>query len=609
MVEFVRRNSWLLAIVAALSLATTSVAWILIEQQNQMNYWVEHTLDVISESDQALICLMDCETAYRGYLITAEKEYLEPYEICYKHVEAHIARIQQLTVDNPEQQALMPELFLLARDKVAFTQRVIAIRGAADPKASGSNLIDLKPGKVLMDKFRAVTAKVRANEEKLLKNRKEQSEQLRHYVFAGIAGSTFLLLTLLLQAIITTSNYAKRQAVDRERLEKLVSEKTKQLKLSEESIRRMFDCMPQLCWTATSDGTIEFYNEGWYTYTGLAKNEELRSAWRKIVHPEDQEKAIKDWETSLREHQPFESEQRLKGSDGTYRWFLVRAVPIFTDEKTVISWIATCTDIHHRKQARDEMEKLVNDRTEQLRQALTEAEQANDLKSQFVSTISHEVRTPMSGIIGLAEYLTTMELKPEIAEVATHIHQSSKRLLEILNDLLDFSKLEAGKVEIDYVEYEPRKLIEEIAALFERDCVRKGISIKTDIAPEVPTKAYGDPQKVRQIFTNLFSNAVKFTETGSIAVQAMVIPPTSNITRMRIGVSDTGIGISPESQRLLFQPFTQGDGSMSRRFGGTGLGLSISKRYVEMLGGEIGYQSSPGEGSTFWFTVPIQVRS
>jgi len=456
-----------------------------------------------------------------------------------------------------------------------------------------------------MDKFRAATAKVRANEEKLLEKRKAQSEQLHHYVFAGIAGLTVLLLTLLLQAIITAKNYARRETIGKERLEKLVSQKTEELRLSEESIRRMFDCMPQLCWTAASDGTIDFYNEGWYAYTGLSKDEGLSKAWRKIVHPDDHEKAIKDWETSLRERQPFEGEQRLKGSDGTYRWFLVRAVPIFTEEKSVISWIGTCTDIHDRKQARDEMEKLVNDRTEQLRQALTEAEKANELKSQFVSTISHEVRTPMSGIIGLAEYLTTIKLEPEIAEVVSHIYQSSKRLLEILNDLLDFSKLEAGKVDIDHVEYEPRKQIEETMALFERECVRKGISIKTDIAPEVPKKAYGDPRKVRQILTNLLSNAVKFTETGGITVQAMVMPLTSSITRMRISVTDTGIGISPDSHKLLFQPFAQADGTMSRRFGGTGLGLSICKRYIEILGGEIGYRSSPGEGSTFWFSVPL----
>ncbi len=374
---------------------------------------------------------------------------------------------------------------------------------------------------------------------------------------------------------------------------------------SERRFRLLADTLPDLVWTVDRNLNLTYVNERFYEYTGMEKPGAMGLGWQNIVHPECLEKAIEDWKIPLRDLTPYEGEQRLRAADGSYRWFLIRGLPILDEHGSVHSWFGTSTDIHVKKEAREELEKLVKERTDQLRSALAEAEQASSLKSQFVSTISHEVRTPVSGVIGLAEYLTTVDLEPSVAEIVGHILQASKSLLTILNDLLDFSKLEAGKVDIDYVSFNPAELICDAQALFEQNCKLKGISIKTEIPNTFPKQICSDEQKTRQILTNLLANAVKFTEAGGIAVKASVVEHPLVGSKLRIAVSDTGIGISQNQQEILFQPFVQADGSMTRRFGGTGLGLSISKRYVELLGGEIGCDSILGKGSTFWFTVPF----
>ncbi|MBX9723148.1 MAG: PAS domain-containing protein [Candidatus Obscuribacterales bacterium] len=373
---------------------------------------------------------------------------------------------------------------------------------------------------------------------------------------------------------------------------------------SERRFRLLADTLPDLVWIVDGNLNLQYVNERFYEYTGMEKPCALGTGWQNIVHPECLVKAIEDWKEPLRDKTPYEGEQRLRAADGSYRWFLIRGIPILDEHGSVHSWFGTSTDIHVKKEAREELEKLVKERTDQLRSALAEAEQASSLKSQFVSTISHEVRTPVSGVIGLAEYLTTVDLEPSVAEIVGHILQASKSLLSILNDLLDFSKLEAGKVDIDYVSFDPESLINDSLVLFEQNCKLKGISLKTEFSKDLPNQICSDEQKTRQILTNLLANAVKFTESGGITIRASVVEHPLVGSKLRLSVSDTGIGISQNQQDILFQPFVQADGSMTRRFGGTGLGLSISKRYVELLGGEIGCESILGKGSTFWFTVP-----
>ena len=236
------------------------------------------------------------------------------------------------------------------------------------------------------------------------------------------------------------------------------------------------------------------------------------------------------------------------------------------------------------------------------------AQEATALKSEFLATMSHEIRTPLAAVIGITDLLLATPLNEEQREFAGIARNSASLLLDLINDILDFSKIEAGKLSTEWVEFEPRVVVEEMAELLSPTAHQKHVSLATFVAPEAPeapAAVRGDAARLRQILLNLIGNAVKFTDAGEVVVRATVEAAEDAPLTMRFSVSDTGIGLSEVARRRLFQPFTQSDGSMARKYGGTGLGLAICKRLVGLLGGEIGVESEEGRGSTFWVTLPF----
>lgn len=273
--------------------------------------------------------------------------------------------------------------------------------------------------------------------------------------------------------------------------------------------------------------------------------------------------------------------------------------------------------IKFMSQARNESEDLNEELADEIEQrkriekelhkAKEIAEAASKTKSEFLANMSHEIRTPMNGILGTLQLLQGSDMSESQKQYVSIAYNSGESLLSLLNDILDFSKIEAGKLELEYIPFDVRSLINELAVLLKQKADERRVVIKTELDSEIPEVIRGDSVRIRQILSNLLTNAIKFTEDGDVTMRVSVLEKDDSYARLRFEIIDTGIGISENVQRKLFNSFTQADGSTTRKYGGTGLGLAIVRQLVTMMRGRLGVNSEPGKGSTFWAEIAFEI--
>jgi signal transduction histidine kinase/DNA-binding response OmpR family regulator len=300
----------------------------------------------------------------------------------------------------------------------------------------------------------------------------------------------------------------------------------------------------------------------------------------------------------------LESGQEIRGEEvclpeASFSWIFC---PILT-QQLVRGYAVDMTDVKAAQEALRQSSEHLRDSNRQLDQALKDSQEAAEVKASFLATVSHELRTPMNGVIGMTGLLMDTEPSEEQQSYIETIRQCGEALLSLINDILEYGKIEAGKLELECIDFNLRTTVEDVLGQFAERAQTKGLEITGLVHAAVPTGLRGDPGRLRQILTNFVGNAIKFTDQGDVTVQAFLEQELDDKVIVRFEVTDSGIGIPPDIQARLFQPFTQADSSTSRKYGGTGLGLAISKQLIEQMGGQVGITSQSGQGSTFWCTA------
>jgi two-component system sensor histidine kinase/response regulator len=305
---------------------------------------------------------------------------------------------------------------------------------------------------------------------------------------------------------------------------------------------------------------------------------------------------------------------RWRAQDGGYRALESNASPIFDAAGELAGFQGIDRDVTERMQTevelelhREHLEDLVRERTVQLAEAKDAAEAASVAKSAFLANMSHEIRTPMNGILGMAHLLRRSGVNAEQAERLDKIDAAAEHLLNVINDILDISKIEAGKFELEDVLVLPDRLMNNVGSILAERARAKGLRLLIEVA-SLPVGLHGDPTRLQQALLNYATNAIKFTEAGSVTLRSQIVAEDAATALLRFEVQDTGIGIPADTIDRLFTAFEQADNSTTRKYGGTGLGLAITRRLAGLMGGEAGVTSAPGVGSTFWFTARLKKR-
>ncbi|HJU99994.1 MAG TPA: response regulator [Burkholderiaceae bacterium] len=371
------------------------------------------------------------------------------------------------------------------------------------------------------------------------------------------------------------------------------------LTASESRWRSLTEGLPQMVWTTTPALKLDFLSHHWREYTGIPTAQLLaRERWSAIVHPDDAAALEAAWRQAQANGREYRCDCRLLRHDGEWRLFDNHALAQRDADGAVLSWVGSSTDITEARAAHDA-----------LLLAKEQALQAGRAKSEFLANMSHEIRSPMNAVLGMLQLLQQTALDGRQHDYASKAETAARALLGLLNDILDFSKVEAGKLALDPHPFSLDKLWRDLGVILSANVGDKNVEVLFSIDPALPSWVVGDALRLQQILLNLAGNAIKFTEAGEVVLSAKLAGHGERGLAIAFAVSDTGIGISEEHCRHIFDGFSQAEASTARRYGGTGLGLAISQRLTRMMGGTLQVDSTPGQGSVFSFVIELQAAA
>jgi PAS domain S-box-containing protein len=384
-------------------------------------------------------------------------------------------------------------------------------------------------------------------------------------------------------------------------------------KRAEQELDRFFTLSLDMLCIAGTDGFFKRLNPAWEKTFGYTEGELIAKPYLDFVHPDDVAKTLAAAEGLRHDLDVVQFENRYRARDGSYRWLVWNATAlgatIYAVAHDITQRKANEQAIELARQAEEENAARLTQLVKELEVARARAEDGTRAKSEFLANMSHEIRTPMNAILGMTELALGTKLTGEQREYLTAVKDSADALLLLVNDILDFSKIEARKLDLEQIAFALRDTLEDTQRLLAPRAHQKGLELACHIPPALNVVLVGDPGRLRQIVMNLVGNAIKFTHQGEVVMRVEEESREKGAVLLHFAVSDTGIGIAPEKQKVIFGAFEQADNSMTRRYGGSGLGLAISSQLVEMLGGRIWLESEPGKGSTVHFTARFGLRS
>lgn len=530
-----------------------------------------HTLEVRSEIERLSFLYVSAQASLRSFHMTGQDYYLDQYQEAREQIPRVLEKIQKLTHGNVVQSRELEKMIPAIEGRIARWDRFIDVR-RREGLAQILQVMAGNEGKLLDTSLQSSISLLKREEEDVLRARVQSATEYAAWAFYGISASSFLAFCLIaLAALIVHRDARRREQAEDER-------------------DRFFSLSLDMLCISSMDGYFKRLSPAYSEILGFSLPELYSRPIADFIHPDDLAKTSLAIERQSRGERILSFENRFRCKNGQYKTLSWKSAPAGD------LMYAVARDVTAQKQFENELVEA--------RRSSVEAARA---KSEFLANMSHEIRTPLNGIIGTSNLLEGTALDSEQAQLVGAIRKSGDVLLRIINEILDFSKIEAGKMQIELLDFDIHALVESQISLIGLLAHEKNLKLHTFIDPQMPPYVHGDPGRIGQVLLNLLSNAVKFTEQGSVTVKAEVLGKTTERCRVRFSVQDTGIGMRPDQASRLFSPFVQADGSTARRYGGTGLGLSISKRLIELMGGEIGVETQPGSGATFWFTMEFRM--